>query len=105
MTSPQSPFPHHLSRRSLVFSFRAACECDPFEHPLLDLSLRDHLLPQIVLIPPDTAVPPPNRLVLTYHDILRNLVKQPVHFPDQPTTLKNSITGKLRKTKHRGELT
>jgi len=42
----------------------------------LNLSHRNHLLPQIILILSNRAVPSPNRLVLAHHDILGNFVKK-----------------------------
>ena len=41
----------------------------------LDLSHSHHLLPEIILVPPDRAVPASNRLVLAHHDVFCNLVK------------------------------
>ncbi len=42
----------------------------------LDATSLQHLLPQVVLVVADTAVPPGHRLVLAHHDVLGNLVEQ-----------------------------
>ena len=41
----------------------------------LDLPHRNHLLPQVVFVLADRAVPSPNGLVLADHDVFGNLVK------------------------------
>jgi hypothetical protein len=40
----------------------------------LHLAHRNHLLSEIVLVFADTAIPPPDCLLLTYHDVLGDLV-------------------------------
>jgi hypothetical protein len=42
----------------------------------LDSTGRLHLLPQVVLVFSDRAVPSTDRLVLTYHDVLGDLIEQ-----------------------------
>lgn len=44
----------------------------------LNLTCRNHLFAEIVLVFANTAVPPPHRLVLTDHDVLGDLVEQSV---------------------------
>lgn len=40
-----------------------------------DLSHGDHLLPQVIFIFANRAIPPLDCLVLTHHDIFGNLIK------------------------------
>lgn len=57
----QIPFPHATNH-----------------HPgYLDLTHRDHLLAQVIFVISNRAVPPADRLVLAYHDILGDFVQQP----------------------------
>jgi len=51
--------------------------CTNFCVTTLDGTRRHHLLPQVVLVVPNGAVPSADGLVLAYHDVLRNLIKQP----------------------------
>ena len=50
----------------------------------LDGAGRHHLLPQVVLVLADAALPPPHRLLLAHHDFLCDLVKQPAQSCCQP---------------------
>jgi len=53
----------------------------------LNSTHRQHLLPQVVLVFPDAAVPPSNRLVLADHNVFGNLVeKSEVMGHDDDTT-------------------
>ena len=43
---------------------------------ILNRTGRNHLLPEIVLVLSNIAIPPSNSLVLTHHDILCNFIEQ-----------------------------
>ena len=45
---------------------------------LLHLPHRNHLLPQMILVAPDRAIPSSDRLVFTHHDVLRDLIEQSI---------------------------
>lgn len=55
----------------------ALCIANCLKMQHLNLPHRDHLLPQVVLVLANAAVPSSDRLVLADHDVLGNLVKQP----------------------------
>ena len=42
----------------------------------LDLAFRKHLLPQVVLIFPNSTIPPSDGFVLTHHNVFGNLIKK-----------------------------
>lgn len=65
-----TPSTHSLSYQPMHFP-----EHKNHTHPHSNLTHRNHLLPQIVLILSNRAIPSPNRLILAHHDILGNLIK------------------------------
>ena len=42
----------------------------------LDLAHSNHFLPQMILVAPDRAIPSPDRLVLTNHDIFGDFIEE-----------------------------
>ena len=78
VSCPVEANPHFANKGAV----KAKLARDPFHvtirHPgYLDLTHRDHLLAQVVLVFSNRTVPPSDRFVLAYHDILGNFVQQP----------------------------
>ena len=63
------------SHRSILYEI---VPCPIRTHLRLDSTGANHLLPQVVLVLTNGAIPPSHSLVLAHHDVLGNLVEQSV---------------------------
>lgn len=75
------PFFRRSSDRGIEENSGSRRLLSPCFHPFdiqesLDLPHGHHFLAQVVFVCPDRAVPSSNRLILAYHDVLRNFVQQ-----------------------------